>query len=438
MHNLNSKIIHQILLFLILASGFIKAQVKEMRIDSLSIELATKIALENNPSIKIAYSNVDYSNAGLRLNRSSYFPNLSILGSAQRTEGAFVFNPSFPPREQQYNNYTAGFQLQQLIYDFGRTSGKVSAGEDIVNSSLYDLQSAIEDLMMIVQINCYTYIQAQYLERVDQEALAQTEEHLNVAQAFYRAGTQAEYDVTKAQVDVANARLNLIHSQNQIKVSKLLLENSLGIKIPNDFIITDSLKFDSLKISIDSVKSIALDNRTDLKSLKLKLSAQKSLVSSIWSQHLPSVSAFGNYNWNGFDFPLYSRWNAGINFSIPIFQGFAVNAQVQQAESQQKNLEASIEQLTLSILSEVQQNYLSVIEAENRIDAANQLVVQAKENFKLATQRYKSGVGSATEITDAQLALSNARYSNIQAHYDYLTSLVRLKRSMGLFSPINN
>ena len=412
----------------------LSAQVKEIKIDSLSIDLATKIALENNPSIKIARANVEYSDAGLRLSRSTYFPTLNITGSASRTEGAFVFNPSFPPREQQYNNYTAGFQLQQLIYDFGRTSNKVSSSDDLANSALYDLQNATQDLIVAVETNCYTYLQAQYLEKVDREALAQTEEHLKIAEAFYKAGTQPQYDVTKAQVDVANAKLNLIRSQNQIKVSKLLLENSMGVKIPDNFIITDSLRYDSLNLSADSVKSIALDNRSDLKSLKLKLSAQRSLVSSLWSQHLPSISAFGNYNWNGFDFPLYSRWTAGINFTIPIFQGFAVNAQVQQAEAQVKNLEASIEQLTLSIISEVQQNYLSVIEAENMIAAADKLVLQAEENFKLAKGRYKSGVGSATEITDAQLALSNARYSNIQAHYDYLTSLVRLKRSMGLIS----
>jgi outer membrane protein len=434
MQELSAKILRLIMMVFLIAAEKNFAQVKEMHIDSLSIDLATKIALENNPSIKIAYSNVDYSNASLRLSRSNYFPLLSIIGSASRTEGAFVFNPSFPPRDQQYNNYTAGFQLQQLIYDFGRTSNKVSASGDLVSSSLYDLKSATEDLIMVVEINCYTYLQAQYLEKVDQEALAQTEEHLKLAEAFYKAGTQPEYDVTKAQVDVANAKLNLIHSQNQIKVSKLLLENSLGVKIPNEFIITDSLKYDSLKISIDSVKSVALDNRTDLKSLQLKLAAQKSLVSSVWSQNLPSISAFGNYNWNGFNFPLYSRWNAGINLSVPIFQGFSVSAQVQQAESQEKNIEASIEQLTLSILSEVQENYLAVIEAENRIAAVKQLVLQAEENFRLATQRYKAGVGSATEITDAQLALSNARYSNIQANYDYLTSLVRLKRSMGLLS----
>ena len=434
MQELSAKILRLIMIVFLIVAEKNFAQVKEMHIDSLSIDLATKIALENNPSIKIAYSNVDYSNASLRLSRSNYFPLLSIIGSASRTEGAFVFNPSFPPRDQQYNNYTAGFQLQQLIYDFGRTSNKVSASGDLVSSSLCDLKSATEDLIMVVEINCYTYLQAQYLEKVDREALAQTEEHLKLAEAFYKAGTQPEYDVTKAQVDVANAKLNLIHSQNQIKVSKLLLENSLGVKIPNEFIISDSLKYDSLKISIDSVKSVALDNRTDLKSLQLKLAAQKSLVLSVWSQNLPSISAFGNYNWNGFNFPLYSRWSAGINLSIPIFQGFSVSAQVQQAESQEKNIEASIEQLTLSILSEVQENYLAVIDAENRIAAAKQLVLQAEENFRLATQRYKAGVGSATEITDAQLALSNARYSNIQANYDYLTSLVRLKRSMGLLS----
>ena len=100
MQELSAKILRLIMMVFLIAAEKNFAQVKEMHIDSLSIDLATKIALENNPSIKIAYSNVDYSNASLRLSRSNYFPLLGIIGSASRTEGAFVFNPSFPPRDR--------------------------------------------------------------------------------------------------------------------------------------------------------------------------------------------------------------------------------------------------------------------------------------------------------------------------------------------------
>jgi outer membrane protein len=184
--------------------------------------------------------------------------------------------------------------------------------------------------------------------------------------------------------------------------------------------------------SLDSVKAIAVRNRSELKSLYLKLSASKSLISAAWDQNLPILSITGSYNWSGFNLPLYSRWNAGINFMLPIFQGFAVNAQVQQAEANVEQAQANLEALKQTILLDVEQNYLTLIEAENRIDAANQLVIQAEENFKLAEGRYKSGVGSATEITDAQVTLANAKTSRIQAMYDYLTALIRLKKSMGI------
>lgn len=422
----------KIFCLIVFGSLTLNAQTRILHIDSLSLKNATNIALQSQPIIKSAAANYNLAHSNLRLSRSNYFPQITLTGSASRTEGAFVFNPSFPPRQQQYNNYAAGIQVQQNLFDFGRTINTVSADEQYLDASDYDMKAAKENVIMNVQINYYSYLESQYIERVNEETLNQAEEHLKIANAFYKVGSRPEYDVTSAQVEVANANLNLIMAKNQVKIVRLQLNNSMGVYIPEEYTTTDSLKISIETFSLDSIKAIAVSNRSELKSSYLILSAGKSLISAAWDQNLPILSAFGNYNWSGFNLPLYSRWNAGINFTLPIFQGFYVSAQVQRAEANVEQAEAEVEILKQSILLDVEQNYLSLIEAENRIDAAKQLVIQAEENFNLATGRYKSGVGSATEITDAQVTLANAKTTNIQAIYDYLTALIRLKKSMGI------
>ena len=421
----------KIFCFILLSIFSLNAQTKVLHLDSLSIQSATKIALEYHPAIKSASAGYDLAHSNLRLSRSGYFPQIDLTGSASRTDGAFVFNPSFPPRQQQYNNYTAGIAVQQMLFDFGRTNNSVSADEQFLNASDFDLKAARENVIMNVQVNYYSYLESQYIEKVNEETLTQAEEHLKIAEAFYKVGSRPQYDVTNAEVEVANANLNLIRAKNQVRIARLQLNNSMGVYIPGSYTTTDSLKAVIENISLDSAKGTAVDSRSELKSSYLVLSAGKSLISAAWDQNLPILSAYGNYNWSGFNLPLYSRWNAGINFTLPIFQGFYVNAQVQKAEANVELAQANLDVLKQAILLDVEQNYLSLDEAKNRIDAAKQLVIQAEENFKLATGRYKSGVGSATEITDAQLALSNAKTTNIQAVYDYLTALIRLKKSMG-------
>ena len=115
-----------------------------------------------------------------------------------------------------------------------------------------------------------------------------------------------------------------------------------------------------------------------------------------------------------------------------MFQGFGITALVDQAQANLESSEAFLRLATENALLDVEQNYLSLKEASDRIDATGKLVTQASENLRIAEGRYNFGVGSAIEITDAQVTLANARLSNIQALYDYNTSLIKLKQAMGV------
>ncbi len=399
---------------------------------ALSLKEAIDLALQYHPSMRSANANVQFSDASLALARSAYFPAVAVTGSASRTDGAFVFNPSFPPRIQSYNNYASALNIQQTIYDFGKTDGRVSGAHQLLYASEYDYQGSRMTVISNVEIAYYSVLEAQRVVDVNTETLAQAEAHLKEAQAYYAVGTRPQIDVTTAQVNVANANVNLISAKNQLRIAGLQLENSMGVHSDMPYTLSDSLAVTPFAQSLDSVKAVALASRQDLLSANARLQSSQSLVSSASGQRLPTLALAGTWNWSAFNFPLQSRWNAGVTLSLPLFQGFGIDAQVDQAEA---NFEASQAALSLTLenaLLDVEQNYLSVREAADRISATTKLVGQATENLKIAEGRYNVGVGSALEITDAQVTLANARLSNIQALYDYNTSFIKLRRAMGV------
>jgi outer membrane protein len=422
----------QLLVLLTLGATLAFAQEDVVNIDTLSLQRAVAIALEHHPTLQAAEANVYSAEAGKRLALSSYFPLISASGTATHTEGVFVFNPSIPSRYQIYSNYVAGFTGSQLIYDFGKTSSRVGANTDFVEASEQDFRSAHDNVIMNVQLAYFTYLQAKSVVTVNQEAVEQATRHLAQARAFYTVGRRPQFDVTRAEVDLANANVNMIRARNGMQVARVQLNNAMGVHPTHPYEVSDSLGTGPVALNLDSVRSVAAGNRPDLLSAKARLTGFESLTSAARSQHLPTLSATGAYNWSGFDVRLYPRWNAGLSLTLPIFQGFSINAQVQQAEAAAEIARANLSSLTQNVMLEVEQAYLGVTEAQERMGATAKLVEQAEQNLNLAERQYAAGVGTALDVTDAQLTRSNARITNIQALFDYNSSLARLQKAVGM------
>jgi outer membrane protein len=238
--------------------------------------------------------------------------------------------------------------------------------------------------------------------------------------------------VTKAEVDLANANVTAIRGRNQLRVANLQLENAIGVHPRTPFALIDTLSVVPFALPLDSTKAVAFEKRPELLAARTRVDANRSLAAAAWGQHLPTLSAFGSWTWSNFNFPLYNRWNAGVTLSLPIFQGFGIAGQVEQAQAAAELAEANLEILSESIVLEVEQSYYGLREAEERLVATRKLVEQAEQNMMLADRQYAAGVGTALDVTDAQLSLSNARIINIQTLFDYNSSLVRLQRAMGM------
>jgi len=412
----------------------VMAQEDIVSIDTLSLGGAIAIALQHQPLLQVAQANLYSAQASKKVALSSYFPAITATGTAAHTEGVFVFNPSIPTRNQVYSNYVAGFAGSQLLWDFGKTSSRVGANTDFVEASQQDLRSTRDNVVMNVQLAYFTFLQARSVVTVNEEAVEQAARHLAQAKAFYTVGTRPQFDVTRAEVDLANANVNLIQARNQLQVARVQLDNAMGVRTTRPYRLTDSLGTAPVSLNLDSVRTLAALHRPDILAAQARYSGYQSLTSSARSQHLPTLSANGSYNWSGFDVRLYPRWIAGLTFTLPIFQGFSINAQVEQAEATAEIARASLNTLTENVMLEVEQAYLGVAEAQERMVATAKLVEQAEQNLILAERQYAAGVGTALDITDAQLTRSNARITNIQALFDYNSSLVKLQKAIGMVS----
>lgn len=414
------------------------AQNEELAVDTLTVANAIAIALEHQPLLQASEAGVASAEAGKRLALSSYWPQIGFSASAAHTEGTFVFNPSIPARNQIYSTYTTGLSASQLIYDFGKTSSRVGANTDLVTASKQDYRLTHEIVAASVEVAFYASMQAGEVTVVNQETVKQAEDHLRMARAFYNAGTRPLLDVTRAEVDLANANVGLITARNAERVARLQLENAMGVHLRTNYTLKGSVNTSPLTVSLDSARTVAMENRPDILSTRAHYEALASFASAAWGLNLPTLAATGTWNWSGFEAKLYGRWTAGLTFSLPIFQGFGINAQVDQADAAAAAQLAQVKLTVQNAMLDVEQNYLAVGEAAERIAATSKLVEQADESLRLAEKQYAAGVGTAIDVTDAQVARANAHITAIQALYDHTIALTRLRQAMGISENLNS
>ena len=414
----------------ILAPAFPPALAQQL--DTLTLERAVTLAIANQPSLRGSEAGVRAADAGFRQARAGFLPSAGFSASDTRTGGTVILSPAIPPPQRIYSSYSAALLGNLTIWDFGKTSGKVSQNSYLYDAAHGDYASAIEVIALNTEVAYLAFLQARRVVTVDEEALATTSHHLIQARAFYTTGRRPQLDVTKAEVDSLNAEVNLIQARNTYRIARLQLENAMGVHPAAEYAVVDSFTVPATSASLQEARSTALRNRPELTSAQARVDAGKGGVTAAWGQHLPTIAAFGGYTWSAFDLPLFSHWNAGLSFTLPIFQGFALDAGIELAEANRDMAQSNLDTLTESVMLEVERQWLTVRAAAERAVATAKLVQESRENLNLVERQYAAGVATPLDESDARLTLSNSEITDIQAQYDYRTALIRLRRAMGL------
>lgn len=422
---MQKKITLTIIFILLLSSTSFAA---ETATSTYNLEQCVAIALEKQPGLRASAGAVKVNESRVGQAKANYYPQVNLSTSYQR------IGPATPPgtvSQNSYNSYATDVSVGMTLFDFGKTATQVKIQDLNVNASQADYQDAAAQVILNVKNAYYNLLQNQRNRDVAADTMKQFQQHLDQANAFFRIGTKPKFDVTKAEVDLGNAKLNVLKAENAVRVSKITLKDTMGISESGDFEIVDNLAFQKSSLQLNEVLNAAFANRPDLRSIIAKRQAAESSIDLAKKGYYPTLSGSAGYGFSGNDYPLGSGWNAGAALSVPLFSGLSTKYQVDEARANLDILKANEDSVRQAIQLDVQQAYLNVQDAAEQISVAELTVLQAKENYDLAEGRYRTGVGNPIEVADGIITLNNARAGLNTALYNYKTAQAALDKAIG-------
>lgn len=401
----------------------------------LTVERCVEIALKNHPSVISALGAVGAGSSRVEQAKAGYYPQLSASsGYAKKSPPAQTAAASKTPAQPNNptDEYNAALTVNQTVFDFGKTSGQVEVQRLNLDASRSDLDNARAQVVFGVKQSYYALLQAMHNRATASESVKQATAHYEQATGFFETGAKPKFDVTKAAVDLSTAKLNLLKAENAVKTARAALSNAMGAPSLAEYRVEDNLSFHKFEITFEQAMETAYRARPDLRSLSAKVASAEEAIGVAKKGYYPVLAGNASYGWAGQRFPLDDNWTVGATVTIPLFSGFLTKYQVEESRSTLNVSRANRELLRQTVYLEVQQAYLNLKDAEERIPAAEIVVRQAEENRELANERYKAGIGSAVETADAELSYSTAKTSYTQALYDYKTAEASLVKAMGV------
>lgn len=333
-----------------------------------------------------------------------------------------------------HHNLQAALGLRQPVFAWGRYFYAYQGAQLDLEAARKELQSGIDQLSLDVSEAFHGVLLAQEFANVAEQTVALVQEQLNMAQKKLSAGAVTNFDVLRAKVQLANTRTQLIQTQNRVDVAQNAFKNLLNINLADAIHLTGSFELPVISdLEMDALIQLAKKNRPEIQQFEFSEAAGQKRLDVAKTGNRPDLSLFSNYQVD--DNEKLTRmnriWNVGVQINIPIFDGLATRATVQQAKSGLKQLQLAKRQRTDLVEFEVRTAYLNLTQAKSSIDVQEETVAQAEESMRIANLRYDNGMLTSVELTDAQLALAQAEVNHLQARHDFVVEFARLERAVG-------
>jgi outer membrane protein len=403
----------------------------------LTLSEATALALRQQPTIRAAQGSLTAAQARVPQAQSSYYPRLDFLTGTQVGE----FKSSTSGNRQRSDTTFINLQARQLLYDFGKTAALVDEAKAGGRIASGELERVRDVVVQNVRQAYFNLLQARRLIEVADAALARSELNLRSAQGFYDVGTKPKSDVTRAEVEVANARVDVIRARNLVRLTETSLANALGLEATVPIEIEDTLTYEPVSLDSAQLLAEALGNRPELRQSQARLDAARAQLSGARAGYLPDLTLSGTAGYSGDDAFISTDGVSGVAFSDTwaitgqltwnLFQGFFTQNRVKETQALLETARANYDSTELQVRLEVEQAYITVVEAAERFSATEKAVESAQENLRLAQGRYDAGVGTILDLTEAQLSLTNAEADSVRAVTDYRVGLAVLDRVVG-------
>lgn len=392
----------------------------------LSLQEAINMALAQNTSLKITQKDED--TAKYALDEAKGDNGFSVTAS-----DSLSTSKSKDAARRDSNSVSVTGKLP--LYSGGKNQAKIKKAELGLEAADLETQRAQEDLKLSVIKAYYDALEAKKTIAVRQETVDKYQEHFTNVSQLYAAGSKARIDVIRSQVELSDARQNLIKAENSYEVSLAYLRNQINMNRSEPLNLTTDFSYVGFDKELGGCIDYAYSNRKDLLIDKNKLAQQEQSVKEAKAGYLPSLNlSLGVNQSNQFNPSSTNDYDASatLGLSWNIFDSGVTNAQVKAAQTALDVAKLTLLKDQETVDYNLRQAYYNMREAEKRLNSTQDAVHQAEEDAFIAREKYRAGEGLMLDIIDAQEALSKARLNYISAQYDYARYKAEVENAMGL------
>jgi outer membrane protein len=405
---------------------------------SLSLKEAEALALKTNPEISVARLSALASQQITREVRSSLWPsataNLTGVDSQpnSRVTAGGLNNPII------YKRAAAGIAVSQLITDFGRTTNLAASANYSAKAENQNALATKEQILLAVDQAFYSALQARAVLTVAQGTVSARQTLTDQVEALFKSNLKSQLDFSFASVNLAQAKLLLLDAQNSESAALAALSAVLGYSgLQNFQLVEDTTSISAPPGNVENLISQALTTRPEMLALGFQYQAAQKFQSAEHDLFLPTVEAVGVIGDTPVRDPILSNWYGavGVNVGIPIFNGFLYSARSREARLRTQAAQDRVLDLRNRISRDVRTAWLNANAAYEKLAVTQQLQDQSNLALDLAQTRYKLGLSSIVELSQAELQQTQAQIGNAEASSDYRLALAILQyQTTGLSS----
>jgi len=417
--------------------------------ETLELDLATAltIAHDNNPTIKIAELEIERVDYSKKETLGNLLPSLSASGQyTNNIMKSVMFMP------ESFSAMMGGQKYMEIGYKNSYTA-TVSAALPLVNFSLWEqIKSKQNEIDLIIEkaraskIDMTKQVKDAYFAvllaknslNVLERSINNAKETLKTTKASYEQGVVSEYDYIRAQVQVNNLNPTYISAKNGLELSILQLKMILSLPTDQEIALKENLEDFSNRVTEINLSENTAEDNSDLRQLDLNIISLQNSLKLVNSQHLPSLSAFGQYSYltqaedyNFADYNWVGSAAIGLQLNIPIFNGRTVVNKAKQLKISLQELQLQKEYLKEGIDLQIQAAINSMKAAKEQLEANKDAIKQAERGYEIAKVRYNTGTGTILELNDSELSMTQANLTYQQSLYDYLIAQTNLEKVLG-------
>jgi outer membrane protein len=420
----------------------------------LTLDAAVQRGLDQSFAMRLARADVVQANGQVREALSSALPQVTasigytrqfasiyqgLRGSDTSSFGNLFRNTPFGAP----NTWNAQIQATQVLWSGGKVGAGLAAAKSARQIAKLDQSETAADVIYQVKQAYWNAALNQRRLAIAIENLEHARQHLREVQLFLQAGTRAEYDLLRAQVDAANQEPAVVAARNDYDLALLELKRLLNLPANQPLALATTLdRLDAMTpvLATDSLRP----ERPSVAAAEANVALQEQLLKVARADRWPTLTASMTYNELAFPQEVFPGsgdrfrhdWNGEVKLSFPIFLGFRTAGKVEQARAGLERALAQRDQLRKQVELEVAQAKAELARAQALLVARRETVRQAQRAWYLAGVRYANGMATQLDVTDARVAQQQAEVNEVQAARDCFVALARLERALGRPVPV--